>query len=443
MAIDEQGRACSATPIARHTAPSGGSLMENWDALDQTEKVILREAAEILARDIASDVEAPDAQQAVRLAVLDDETGALTAAALRETASGGVAFRGTAVLSGATSHAATAHLRECFRAELADGRLRLHGDAVGEASDDPAPTVVPGTPLVVIARLPKSLRGLEARAREALALAGSTPLTLIAGGRTKHMTLRQNETLAALGADVRASRGLGKSRALIARWERGAASRGADAEAPTVQRHQITLPIRGRERPVELRGIGGVFGGAQADAGSLLLWRGFDDALRDGALPELDRCEPRPRVVDLGGGNGTLAAALALALPNAHVIATDDDADAVASTRATLAANSLQDQVEVRWETSAAGIAESSIDAVLLNPPFHDGAGIDATLVQGLLDAAARILRPGGTLWLVHNSHLRYRREVERRVGPTRQAARDRRFTVLRAETPHASGPQH
>jgi len=40
------------------------------------------------------------------------------------------------------------------------------------------------------------------------------------------------------------------------------------------------------------------------------------------------------------------------------------------------------------------------------------------------------VLRPGGELWCVWNSALRYRSELERIVGPTRQIARDPKFTV-------------
>ena len=43
---------------------------------------------------------------------------------------------------------------------------------------------------------------------------------------------------------------------------------------------------------------------------------------------------------------------------------------------------------------------------------------------------AARVLRPGGELWTVWNGHLRYRPQLERIVGPTRQVGRDRTFTV-------------
>jgi hypothetical protein len=47
--------------------------------------------------------------------------------------------------------------------------------------------------------------------------------------------------------------------------------------------------------------------------------------------------------------------------------------------------------------------------------------------------AAGRALRPGGELWTVFNSALRYRPALERAVGPTEQIARDPRFTLTRS----------
>src|SRR5699024_9507998 len=92
-----------------------------------------------------------------------------------------------------------------------------------------------------------------------------------------------------------------------------------------------------------------------------------------------------------------------------------------------------RDAVRGAWDHSLAREETGSADLVLLNPRFHDGTVIDATLVQELLDAAARGLRPRAQLWFGHNSHLRYRPEVEARIGAPRQQARDRRFTVLSA----------
>jgi len=41
-----------------------------------------------------------------------------------------------------------------------------------------------------------------------------------------------------------------------------------------------------------------------------------------------------------------------------------------------------------------------------------------------------RVLRPGGELWTVWNSSLGYRPALQRLVGPTRQVARNAKFTV-------------
>lgn len=351
------------------------------------------------------------------VAVIDDETGDLVAGALDLT------VPGASVLAWSRSAGAASHLAARFASEIDSGRLRVV-TCEGSAADQLRDADV----RLALAHLPKSLRSLDATARE-LAASAAAGLTLVAGGRVKHMTRTQNDVLAASFEDVRASLGSGKSRCLIATSPRADVT-GAQPEARTA-----TVRVRGEERELALRGSGGVFGGAAADAGSLLLLRALDELLVAGEVGEgLEGDGGITETIDLGSGNGLLTAYLAAALPQARVLASDDDLDAVASTRATLSANGLAgERVRVAWDASLSREPAASADLVLLNPPFHDGPVIDATLVQGLLDATARVLRPGGELWFVHNSHLRYRPEVERRVGPVRQAARDRRFTVLRA----------
>ena len=89
--------------------------------------------------------------------------------------------------------------------------------------------------------------------------------------------------------------------------------------------------------------------------------------------------------------------------------------------------------IDATWDDAGSQLPDASFDTIALNPPFHDGTAVDATLVQHLLDASVRLLAPGGSLYLVHNSHLRYRGEVERRFRAVEQVARDKTFTVLRA----------
>ena len=47
-----------------------------------------------------------------------------------------------------------------------------------------------------------------------------------------------------------------------------------------------------------------------------------------------------------------------------------------------------------------------------------------------LFAAAARVLRPGGELWTVYNSALRYKPTLVRLIGPTRVAEQTPKFTV-------------
>lgn len=391
------------------------------DSPDQTDRVILREAEEIGALAGTGDV-----------VVLGDATGALVRAALEAVGDGG-----DRVIALDMSRGALEALAATFGLERDGGRLVLPGlDLQGldlhgpdlQGSDLQGPGADPDAladARCALMRLPKSLAALQARMLELRAVP-----VVIAGGRVKHMTRSQNDVLATTHREVRATRGLGKSRALVASGPRG---EQAAPTRPAVAAHELEIRVAGASRPVSLRGIGGVFGGASADAGSLLLLDALDAALLDGSL------EPAAieSAVDLGCGNGLLTAWLAHALPQARLRASDDDADAVAATRATLEASGLaREGVDVVWEASLADAADAGADLVVLNPPFHDGTAVDATLVQELLDAAGRVLRPGGQLWLVHNSLLRYRDEVADRIGPVRQRARDRRFTVLSAEVP-------
>ena len=58
------------------------------------------------------------------------------------------------------------------------------------------------------------------------------------------------------------------------------------------------------------------------------------------------------------------------------------------------------------------------------------GAAVVTTAADRLFAAAARVLRPGGELWTVYNSALRYKPTLARLVGPTTVAPQTPKFTV-------------
>ena len=117
--------------------------------------------------------------------------------------------------------------------------------------------------------------------------------------------------------------------------------------------------------------------------------------------------------------------------PELTVLAVDQSAAAVASTAATAAANGLADRIRVVRDDAAEPVPDGSVDLVVCNPPFHVGAAVVTTAADRLFAAAARVLRPGGELWTVYNSALRYKPTLARLVGPTTVVAEQTpKFTV-------------
>jgi len=167
---------------------------------------------------------------------------------------------------------------------------------------------------------------------------------------------------------------------------------------------------------------GGAFAGAKLDIGTRYLLDFLRQTRRDIDV-----------AVDLGCGTGILAAELAKLRPGVRVIATDQSAAAVASAAATAAANGLADRIDTLRDDVAGSLSDASVDVVVCNPPFHIGAAVHTGAAEKMFAAAARLLRDGGELWTVYNSHLGYRGVLQKHVGATTIAGRNRKFTVTRS----------
>lgn len=259
---------------------------------------------------------------------------------------------------------------------------------------------------VVLLRLPRSLDALRDVA--ALIAAYASPdVVVVAGGRLKHMTTAMNDVLRESFARLDVSLARQKSRVLIAREPHDG--------------HDLA-PAAGREDGLEIRAFGGAFAGARLDVGTRLLLAHLPASPAGGT--------PDDPYIDFACGTGVVAAHLALRHPEASVHASDQSAAAVASARLTAAANGVSDRVDVVRDDLLAGRATASASFIALNPPFHSGAAVTDRLAPRLFADAARVLRPGGELWCVWNSGMRYRADLERLVGATRQVARNAKFTV-------------
>ena len=263
---------------------------------------------------------------------------------------------------------------------------------------------------VVLLQVPRSLAELDEIASE-IARWADPSVVVFAGGRIKHLALTMNAVLTKHFARLDISLARQKSRVLIAREPLPPLTGSAAQDYPVREYHD--------ELGLWVCAHGAVFAGAKIDLGTRLLLSVLDGALADAET-----------AIDLGSGTGILAASLARSRPGLAVIATDQSAAAVASSLATMQANELADRVTVVRDDGLASQPNASADLIMLNPPFHVGATVHTGLADRLFRDAARVLRPGGELWTVYNSHLAYRSTLESVIGSTREVARNTKFTV-------------
>ncbi|RAX51126.1 SAM-dependent methyltransferase [Arthrobacter sp. AQ5-05] len=351
------------------------------------------DAADRLLLDLASEARWP--AEPGRVVILGDHYGALVLGALD------AGVRGIRV-----------HQDELTGARAIDANAAaLLPGLSGEYRQLPlGATLLEDASLVLLA-LPRSLDALE-EMLAALAEHARPDVTVMAAGRIKHMNRSMNEVLGRYFAVVSASLGRQKSRVLTAT---GLLAAGQRPEARFPLRQSIAV---GLDAPLELRAYAQTFGGAKLDPGTRFL------------LEHLEIPPATDRAVDLGCGNGTVGTYLAVKHPRLSVHACDQSASAVASTEATAAANGVGDRVTVVQDDALGTLPAASEQLVVLNPPFHMGNTVHAGIALKLIADAGRVLAPGGELWCVWNSHLGYRSQLEKLVGPTRQVARNPKFTV-------------
>ncbi|WP_232806996.1 class I SAM-dependent methyltransferase [Geodermatophilus chilensis] len=346
-------------------------------AVDATDRLLLDEAADLLAGAGPGEV-----------AVVDDSYGALTLGA---------------VATGARD--VRVH-QDLLVGELALARNAERTGLTGTYRSLPlGPGLADGVRLV-LAKAPKSLDALR-ELTEVVAASAAPGVTLLVGGRVKHMTHAMNDVLAIGFTDVSATLARQKSRVLVARGSRP----GVTSSFPRRQEHpDLGLTVCAH---------GAAFAGTKVDAGTRAL------------LAALPRMAPAARTaLDLGCGTGVLATALALTRPELTVLAGDQSAAAVASAGETAAANGVAERVRVVRDDAASSVPDASVDLVVCNPPFHLGAAVVTGAADRLFAAAGRVLRPGGQLWCVYNNRLPHCAALRRLVGPTQVAGSDRHFTV-------------
>ncbi len=334
----------------------------------------------------------------VRVAVLDDASGALTTLLAPMAAAGAGAGAGAGALSVyCDSLDAETHVRQ--EASASGTSPSWHTDLS---------TALAGATMVAL-RLPKSLAALDEIA-ESVARYAAPDVRLYAGGRVKHMTRGMNDVLGRHFESVSASLGQQKSRVLVAAGPRPG--------------QESSYPRRGYDADLDLTvcAHGSTFAGPSVDLGTRFL-ASFLDKIPATAT----------EVADLGCGTGVLATLVARRLSSARVRATDDSLAACDSTAATATANGVAEQVGVARMDLLSAVPDASLDVIVCNPPFHRGTSRDSDVAFAMFGEAARTLRPSGELWTVYNSHLPYLPTLRRRVGSTVVMGQNTGYFVTRS----------
>lgn len=157
----------------------------------------------------------------------------------------------------------------------------------------------------------------------------------------------------------------------------------------------------------------GCFALGRLDAGTKLL------------LEHLPHFMPDARVLDFGSGMGVIAATLRLREPGSRLTLLDNDAVALAAAR--------ENVPDATYATALSQVAAGSLDAILSNPPIHEGKAEDHGALTALVNAAPKLLRRGGSLQIVVQRRVGASEAMRAAFGACDVIAEDGVFQVLRA----------
>ena len=178
--------------------------------------------------------------------------------------------------------------------------------------------------------------------------------------------------------------------------------------------------IQVNSETLTVQALPGVFSQAKLDVGTAAL------------LPYLEQVKSG-KIADFGCGAGVIGCYLAKLNPNNTIYALDVDAFALHSTQLTFECNGLDSAQLKLLPVSNFNDAPSELDAIVSNPPFHQGIHTNYDASEGLCQQSKKHLKRGGELWIVANRFLNYPNLIEQSFGQCKLKADQNGFKVLYA----------
>lgn len=143
-------------------------------------------------------------------------------------------------------------------------------------------------------------------------------------------------------------------------------------------------------------------------------------------------------VADLGAGWGYLSARLLARAPGlAAVHLVESDARALDCARA----NVTDPRAVFHWVDATRPLPRLLVDAVIMNPPFHQGRAARPQLGAAFIKAAAAMLKPSGQMFLVANRHLPYEAALAGAFRKVTEIPGTAAFKLVQAEGPIRAAP--
>ena len=170
---------------------------------------------------------------------------------------------------------------------------------------------------------------------------------------------------------------------------------------------------------------GGLFSRGALDAGTRLLIEALS------AQPLV----PRDEVLDLGCGCGVLTLVAARQASRGRAVGVDVDCRAVEAARRTFEINALSN-AEALVSDCVEAVADRRFDAVVTNPPLHQGRRAGPRVAEQFIRDAGRVLKASGHLVLVANRFLKYHPVMAEAFERVEVVREDAKFKVWWAGGP-------
>lgn len=135
------------------------------------------------------------------------------------------------------------------------------------------------------------------------------------------------------------------------------------------------------------------------------------------------------KILDLGCANGIIGIKAKLQNPKAKILFSDESWMAIKSAKQNYK-NHFDDEADFFWTNCFEDRSVKDIDLVLCNPPFHQQNTIGDFIAMEMFKDSFEVLKKGGKLVVIGNSHLGYQIKMKKIFGNSKILATNQKFII-------------